>query len=889
MRNQDKTKQQLIEELAELRRSEAKWRSVAENAPLFVAIVDQSGTIQFLNRFQAGFEPATVIGRPIYDFLQTQHHTDPRKCLELVFQTGEATSYETVGAGPDGTLSDYVTDVGPVIVDGEIIAATLISRDITDRNRAEEALRESESRFRSLFRDCVVGMVVAATTGEFIQVNPAFCEFLGYSEQEIIGKTVRSVTHPDDWAKNSVVLHRHLSLGSRIERFEKRYLHKDGHVLWGEVSSTLVYNAEGIPAYFIAQVLDIGKRKRTEEALQKARDELEEKVRERTAELSVANEQLRIFQQFAEASGQGFSMADLSGHLLYMNPALCRMLGEDKPHDRIGQHVSIYYSDEVNRKRETERFSVLMRDGYWQGELPMLSRQGESIPTWHNTFLIRDESGEPFRIAVVITDISERKRAEEALRQSHEELQAIYDGMPDGLLVADIETKRFVRCNAAIRQMLGYSEDKLLSRSVMDIHPADEMSRVLETFHALVAGGQRVGQDIPLLRNDGSVFHVDVTHSEITLNERKCSVGFFRDITERKQAQEALQRSEERYALAVQGAGVGIWDWDIRNGTLYFSPRWKMLFGYDESDVGDSLDDWVRLLHPDERDSILRFLNDFLEGSSPTVTVEYRLRHKDGSYRWIVAHGVVVRDERGRACRLVGSHGDITDRKCAEEALERERQSLWRMLQASDHERQIISYEIHDGLTQYLAAATMQFQANDALREDSPEAAKKAYETAVELVRQAHAESRRLISEVRPPVIDEVGIETAISHLVHEHRRRGGPKIECRSSVQFNRLPPILENAIYRITQEALTNACKHSKSKEVKVTMTQEDQDIRLEVQDWGIGFDPESVEKGHFGVEGIRQRVRLLGGRLTIESKPGSGTLVQVVVPIVERKDEE
>ena len=159
----------------------------------------------------------------------------------------------------------------------------------------------------------------------------------------------------------------------------------------------------------------------------------------------------------------------------------------------------------------------------------------------------------------------------------------------------------------------------------------------------------------------------------------------------------------------------------------------------------------------------------------------------------------------------------------------------------------------------------------------------------MELVRQAHSESRRLISEVRPPVIDEIGLETAISHLVHEQRRRGGPKIEFHSDVQFGRLPSILENALYRIVQEALTNACKHSKSKKVTVTMTQEGQDVRLEVRDWGIGFDPESVEKGHFGLEGIRQRVRLLGGRLTIESTPGSGTLVQVVVPILEKQNEE
>jgi signal transduction histidine kinase len=101
-----------------------------------------------------------------------------------------------------------------------------------------------------------------------------------------------------------------------------------------------------------------------------------------------------------------------------------------------------------------------------------------------------------------------------------------------------------------------------------------------------------------------------------------------------------------------------------------------------------------------------------------------------------------------------------------------------------------------------------------------------------------------LVSEVRPPVIDEIGLETAISHLVHEQRRGGGPKIEFDSDMQFDRLPPILENALYRIVQEALTNACKHSKCKKATVTMIQEGQDVRLEVRDWGIGFDPRSVE---------------------------------------------
>ena len=232
-----------------------------------------------------------------------------------------------------------------------------------------------------------------------------------------------------------------------------------------------------------------------------------------------------------------------------------------------------------------------------------------------------------------------------------------------------------------------------------------------------------------------------------------------------------------------------------------------------------------------------------------------------------------------------GCFATSRSRKLAQAALERERRTLKHLLQSSDHERQLIAYEIHDGLAQYLAGSMMQFDVYNHLKEMKPKEAAKAYDAGMTMLRQGHADARRLISGVRPPILDEEGIVAAIWHLVSEHRGRKAPTIEFHSDVAFNRLVPILENAVYRIAQEALTNACQHSKSDRIRVEMVQHDDHLRIVVQDWGIGFDPNEVGEDRFGLAGMRERARLLGGRISVESAPGEGTRITAELPLVVR----
>jgi signal transduction histidine kinase len=135
-------------------------------------------------------------------------------------------------------------------------------------------------------------------------------------------------------------------------------------------------------------------------------------------------------------------------------------------------------------------------------------------------------------------------------------------------------------------------------------------------------------------------------------------------------------------------------------------------------------------------------------------------------------------------------------------------------------------------------------------------------------------------------VLDEAGVVEAVAHLINEQNRGQGPQIEFRSLIKFSRLIPLLENAIYRIIQEGMTNACKYGQSDRVRITLLQQKDRLRIEIRDWGIGFNTKDIKEGCYGLTGIRERARLLGGKYRIQSATGKGTRILVELPIVERE---
>jgi PAS domain S-box-containing protein len=506
-----------------------------------------------------------------------------------------------------------------------------------------------------------------------------------------------------------------------------------------------------------------------------------------------------------------------------------------------------------------------------------LRADGEEFPIEASIF---KSGGEGTRLFVAfVRDITERKRADAILRGSEERFRLAMHNVASGVYTLDLNGL-VTYVNPAAEEMFGWTNAELVGRKMHDVthykHPDGSPFPASDCpgLQGLQEGVELREHEDTFIRKDGSFF--PVVYSASPLKSEGNTVGIvvgFRDDTLRREAERAVRESEERFRLMADAAPVMVWMAGLDRLCTHVNRQWLDFIGRPvEAELGNG---WAESVHPDD---VTRCLETYVQAFDRRVpfTIEYRLRRRDGAYRWVLDSGVPRFNPDGSFAGYIGSAMDITDQKLATEALSNLSRNL---MEAQEKERAWIARELHDDLGQRAVGLAMQLHScAQVLPNGTSERVRvqKASDQATALVNDIQAFSHRLHSAR----LEHLGIASASADLCQELSEQHNVVIDFSHSGVPENLSKDIALCLFRVLQEALNNAVKHSGVRHFKVTLRGTPAEIRLEVIDAGRGFDPKAVIGRGLGLISMHERLSLVNGEVSIESRPGGGTTIRARV---------
>lgn len=334
------------------------------------------------------FKKEDVIGKKITEVFPGVEKLGLLDLLREVYETGEPKE-QPLSKYEDKLRTQWVENYVFKISEDELVA---VYRDTTEKYLADMKLKEGEERFKAAFENSAIGMALVSLEGRWLQVNDAIAKMFGYEKDELLEKTFQDVTYPDDLDKDLASVKKLLDGEESSYQMEKRYVRKDGELVWGLLAVSLVKDVNGKPLYFVSQVEDITESKKLES-------------------------QLRIFKKFVESSNQGFGMGTLDGKIIFLNKKFIEMLRVESLEEVKGESFLKFYSKEMATKLENEAIATVKKGEFWDGELAIVRKDGTVFPTHESYFTISDDEGKPMYIAAIINDVSDRKDKEEELER----------------------------------------------------------------------------------------------------------------------------------------------------------------------------------------------------------------------------------------------------------------------------------------------------------------------------------------------------------------------------------------------------------------------------------------------------------------------------------------
>jgi PAS domain S-box-containing protein len=539
--------------------------------------------------------------------------------------------------------------------------------DITERKKAEEALRQSEEKYRNILDSIQDSYSEMDLSGNFTFVNSVTCKHLGYTKEELIGMNYHQYM-ADENAKISKKLNTEIyRTGIPTEAREQELIRKDGTTGTYELSISLIRNAEGNPIGFRQTSRDVTQRKKAEEALRQS----EEKYR-----------------AILESMQEGYFEVDLAGNFTFINDAECRNLGYSRQ-ELIGMN-NRQYTDKETSKRLFAAFNRLYRTGDpLKGlEEEVIRKDGTRAIRELSVSLIRDSEGKPIGFRANARDITERKRAEESLRQSEERYRSILESIDEGIYEVDL-AGNFTFLNDSTCRIFGYPKEELMGMNPMQYSDQENAKKLSQIFNRVYETGEPGSEyDHEIIRKNGKKRTVQASVSLVKDSSGK-PIGFrgiTRDITDRKLAEEVLCQSEEKYRTILESMAEGVFEVDLAGNFTFVNDSMARMFGYPK----EELTGMNNRQYTDQENAkkLFQSFNQIYRTGEPGAECSYEITRKDGTKRSIETSASLKKDpSSGKPIGFRGIARDITNLKRAAEELLREKQAVQKLAE----EREVVA------------------------------------------------------------------------------------------------------------------------------------------------------------------------------------------------------
>lgn len=593
-----------------------------------------------------GYAPDELTGRPVTIIEAPEARAHFPKHIRIAEERGNCT-YESLHRRKDGTTFPVAVSLTTVRSDtDELWFCVVCVWDISERKQAEEALRESEAKFRTL-AEMLPAAIFIVNRGGVQYVNPAVAAISGYSREELQRLGFLEVIHPEFRSLAEERAEQYRRGESVPRRYELKIARKDGGERWIDFIAGAI-EFDGAPA-LLGAAFDITERKRAEQAIR----ESEERYRTLVE----------------HARDVIFELDD--DRITYVSPSCEQVLGY-RPEELVGTSALSLLGPKDRGRAQRLAWALAHTGAPARGVHRMRHKNGSWRWFESTGGRFRSQSGHHHGV-VIARDITERMQQEEALRQSERRFAATFHASPLAIVIGRIDDQRFLDVNERFLEMTGYLRGEVIGRCVADLQLFEDPAEEEKAVAALTAQDPVQGLELRIRKKTGELRDIVTSITRIDLDGERCFLTMSADITERKRAEAALRESEERFRMLAEHANDMIYRYRLvePQGFDYVSPSVTTIAGYTPEEYYADPDLPDKIIHPEDKERFDQSIRDRLVGP-----VELRWFRKDGSVMWAEQRNVFLYNEAGAVVAVQGIIRDITDRKLAEEALQRARDEL---------------------------------------------------------------------------------------------------------------------------------------------------------------------------------------------------------------------